>query len=227
MSDPVTSPRPSDAGFSLVELLVALAIFSLLAGVVSVVVVNGVQAIARVSTANQVQAEQQNAMLWVTRLLRYVDNPVSGSTPPESIVSATPTSMVFFTLSGTGTADRLAYKALLCTSTRGVESFLWAPAVTNGVPAAISTALHATIPSCDDAGGAGASRRLLLPIEPTHTPSLSLRYYATAAGVDTELVPVGSLSATQLDELAKVTVSLSDSSIPVPLEQTVLLVNPR
>ena len=212
-----------DAGFTLVELLVAIGIFGLLMALVSVLMVNGLRSIRAASTANTVQAQQQNAMLVLSRQVKYIDNPVNSGVPPAAILQATPASMVFFTLSGTGQVDRLPYKVMVCKTTRGVETFTWAPQLVNG-GAVLNTSPNMTVPTCNDAGAAGAGRRILLPDDTDTAPAVAFRYW-DADGV--ELVPAGQLSAAQLDVLDRVTVSLSDPSLGGALEQTITLVNDR
>lgn len=212
-----------DAGFTLVELIVAIGIFAILMAIVSVVMVNGLGSIRDATTANTVQAQQQNALLVMSRQLKYIDNPVNSRNPPAAILQATPTSMVFFTVSGAGPVDRLPYKVMLCTTARGVEEFSWRPALTNGA-AVLNTSPSMTVPACTDAGGAGAVRRILLPDGRDTAPSLGFEYF-DAAGAP--LVPSGSLSAAQLKSLASVRVTLSDPALGGPLQQSILLVNER
>lgn len=216
------SPR-DDAGFTLVELMVAIGIFGVLMAMVSVLMVSGLGAIRDASTANTVQAQQQNAMLVLSRHVKYIDNPVNSGVPPAAILQATPTSLAFFTLSGTGTVDRLPYKVMACRTARGVETFTWAPTLVNGA-AVLSTSPNMTVPTCDDAGATGAARRVLLPVANDTDPAIAFRYW-DADG--TELVPSGQLTAAQLDALERVTVSLSDPSLGGALEQSITLVNDR
>lgn len=221
---PVTrSSVGRDGGFTLVELLVAMGIFAVLMAIVSVIMANGLRTIRDATTANTVQAQQQNALLVMSRQVKYIDNPVNSGNPPAAILQATPTSMVFFTLSGSGPVDRLPYKVMLCTTPRGVEQFSWAPALTNGA-AVLSTSPNMTVPACTDAGGAGATRRILLPNASDTAPALGFEYFDAAGAA---LVPSGSLSADQLKSLASVRVSLSDPALGGALQQTILLVNER
>jgi prepilin-type N-terminal cleavage/methylation domain-containing protein len=210
-----------DDGFTLVELLVAMGIFGILMAVVSVLMINGLGSIRDATTANTVQAQQQNAVLVMSRQLKYIDNPVNSRNPPAAILQATPTSMVFFTLSGAGPVDRLPYKVMLCTTPRGVEQFSWAPALVNGA-AVLNAVPDMSVPACTDAGGAGATRRILLPDVNDTSPSIAFEYFDAAGAA---LVPTGSLSTAQLAQLASVRVTLSDPSLGAPLQQTVLLVN--
>ena len=224
--------RGADDGMSVVEVLIALSVFVILMGVVSVVLISGIRSMRQASTANVLQGQQQSAIEWMSRLIRYADNPTSTNPPTPAILQATPTSMTFFTYSGTGTVDRQPYKALLCTTTRGVESFIWSPSLVSGVPTEVASP-DLTVPICSDVGPVGAQRRVLVPAAADHTPSVAFRYWRARTAADgpgtsdIELLPAGALSAAQLEELSKVQVILNDTLVTVPLDQTVLLVNER
>jgi prepilin-type N-terminal cleavage/methylation domain-containing protein len=233
----VTPPAPAveterDGGFTLVELLVAMGIFTMLMAIVTVVFINGIGAIRTTTTSNDVQAQQENAMLWMSRLLRYTDNPTTSANPPAAIVQATPTSMAFFSYAGVDTVDRLPYKVVLCKTTRGVESFVWAPTLSNGAPVVVGSP-NMTVPACNDTGATGSKRRLLLPIANDRSPALGFRYWrkhipADGAGTaDVELVPSGSLTTAQLAQLDKVEVTLTDAKLGTTLDQIVALANER
>lgn len=228
----VTSPRRSDAGFTLIEIIIAISLFGILMALVSVLMINGLRTMRVATTANTVQAQQQNAMLAMTRQVKYIDNPTSGTNPPAAILQATPTSMVFYSLSGSGNVDRLPYKVMMCTTTRGVESFTWAPALTNGA-AVLNASPNMTVPTCDDTGATGATRRILLPNDNDTAPSLAFTYWrartaADGAGTgDIQLIPSGALTTAQIATLTKVKIRLSDPALGSPLEQTVVLVNDR
>lgn len=229
---PARDLSADDHGFTLIELMVAIGLFGILMAMVSVFVIQGVGSIKDASVANTVQAQQQNAMQVVSRQLRYIDNPVNSGVLPAAVLAATPSAMVFFTLSGTGTVDRLPYKVMLCTTTRGVESFTWAPALTNG-GAILNTSPNMTVPTCDDAGAVGATRRILIPDDASTAPVMTFKYWrartlADPAGTgDIEMVPAGSLTAAQAKLLTKVTVTFTDPALGTPLEQTIVLANER
>ncbi len=228
----MTRDPSRDDGFTLIELMVSIGIFGILMAMVSVIVINGMGSLRTATTGNTVQAEQQNAMLVTSRLVRYIDNPVNSGVPPAAILQATPTSLAFFTLSGTGNVDRLPYKVMLCTTQRGVESFTWAPALVNG--AAVPNANpNMSVPTCNDAGAVGAMRRVLLQNAQDTQPSMAFRYWrarTVADGIgtgDIEILPSGSLTTAQLALLSSVTIVLSDPSLGGSLEQTVVLANER
>jgi prepilin-type N-terminal cleavage/methylation domain-containing protein len=85
-----------DRGFTLVELLVSIGIFALLMALVSVFMVTGLSALRDASTANSIQAQQQNAVIEMSRQVRYIDNPVPKGVGQPAIFWASPDRMVFF-----------------------------------------------------------------------------------------------------------------------------------
>ena len=231
-ADAVTPQARRDGGFTLIELMVAIGIFALLMALVSVILINGIRSIRVATTANTVQAQQQNTMLVLSKLVKYIDNPLNTGVPPAAILQATPSSMAFFTLSGTGIVDRLPYKVAVCRTPRGVETFTWSPTLVNGA-AVVNTSPDMSAPACTDAGAAGSRRRILLPDAPDTNPTAAFRYYrerTAADGVgtgDIELVPVGVLTAAQLALLHRVEITLSDPSVGAPLQQSIVLANER
>lgn len=208
-----TDTRRDDSGFSLLELIVAMGVFSALMVLVTAVFVSGLGTIADVTANANVQQEQQNAMESMTKLLRYTDNPVETSIPPAAIEVASAAAMTFYTYSGTGAIDRVPYKSVLSTTSNGVQSQVWSPTIVAGTPT------YSTTPFT----------RILVRSTPQHTARMAFRYWSTSKGVDTELVPVAgqSLTAAQATSVSKVEVTVSDSASNQSLSQTVLLVNPR
>lgn len=218
-----------DGGFTLIELMVAMGLFAVLMALVSVFLITGLKSLKEASTANSVQAQQQNAMIAMSKQIRYIDNPVEKGVTVPAILKAAPNALAFFTLSGDGDVDRLAYKVMLCTSDLGVESFTWAPELVDGA-AVENSSPDGTVPTCDDAGAAGSFRRLLVAKEANTDPSVEFRYFSGA----TEIVstdPVSgeptALSSDQVDSITSVRIILTDPSLGAPLEQSVLLVNER
>jgi prepilin-type N-terminal cleavage/methylation domain-containing protein len=88
-----------DAGFTLVELLTAMAVFAVLMLIVGAATLSGFSDIRNVNTRANAQQETQNAQEWVLRLMGYTVIP-----PKETvaITEATPTSVTFYTYAGVG-----------------------------------------------------------------------------------------------------------------------------
>ena len=82
----------------------------------------------------------------MSRQVRYIDNRTQGRGQPAILCIAH--RMVFFSLSGSGEIDRLAYKVMLCNSEFGVESFVWAPTFDEGTASAAPQS--STRPKCPD-----------------------------------------------------------------------------
>lgn len=103
-----------DAGFTLVELMVSLGVFSILMIIVGGVIIWGFGAIRQVSARSDAQTEAQNAAEWAARLLAYTDSP---DLTTGAITEAGPTSITFYTYSGTGAKYGVPYKARLYVAT--------------------------------------------------------------------------------------------------------------
>jgi len=81
-----------EGGFTAIELVVALGIFSVIAIISSVAMINTFAGIRQVSEGTELQVQAQNSAEWVSRLLRYTDQ-VPGT--ESAIVSAGPHDITF------------------------------------------------------------------------------------------------------------------------------------
>lgn len=205
-------PTRDDAGFTLTELLVSIGIFSFLMVLVTSVYVMGLRTISEINMGSALQQEQQNSILWLSRLLRYTDNPKEGASPEPAITAATPTQITFYTYSGTGDVanDRKPFLATIRMNGTDVITEVKAPVGSTGA---------FTWPNA-------AATRVLIEGTPTHTPSLQLRYYDGSGNelvppIDPTLVPAWGQSVNS------VRVTITDSSTAQSVDQTVQLVNPR
>ena len=217
--------RLDDRGLSLVELLVAMAVFSVLMVMVSALSIQGYSAVRNATSLTEVQAEQQNAMLWMSRLLRYTDNAYEAGTPPPAITSAIVAAdgvsreLTFvYPSSDVPTGDPTMRMARFSVAANGdVVSQVWEPSLATGVP----TFDQATTPTT----------RTLVRNRTGHTPSLSFTFWAVDGTVETQLTPPAPADATAFaawaEEVDKVTITLTDTDGEQPLAQTVMLVNPR
>lgn len=104
--------RPDESGFSLIELLVALGIFSILMVIVTALTITSLRAISEARQRSDLQVESQNAMEWISRLLKYADVPEGGST---AIQDASADSITVYTYSGTGDVPDAPYRARVFT----------------------------------------------------------------------------------------------------------------
>ena len=217
----------SDAGLTLVEVMVSLAIFSIMMAAVATLLIFGLRSMFDASTANSVQAQQQNALASISRLVRFIDHPNDGPTPDPAILSASADSLAFFSWAAAGTVDRGPTKVLVCVADEGLVEITWTPALTaEGVPDTAYADL--TVPLCTDATGA---RRILVPTSREGEPALNFRYWRSRTDADdpgtgpVEVVPVGSLTSDQISTVNQITVSITDTRLAAPLEQSVALVN--
>ena len=231
-----------DQGFTLVELLVSIGIFALLMALVSVFMVTGLSALRDASSANSIQAQQQNAVIEMSRQVRYIDNPVPKGVDEPAILWASSDQMVFFSLSGSGEIDRLAYKVMLCNSDLGVESFVWAPTLENNdasFPSSVDSVPNTMVPPCSDDAATHweyvvddttmtkpVQRRLLVGKDNLSDPQVAFRFFE--GDVEIQKLDQGvSLSLDELDRITRIEIVLTSPSLGAPLEQSVLLVNER
>lgn len=105
---PARRAASGEDGFSLIELLVALGIFSILMVIVTALSITSLRAIAEARQRSQLQVEAQNAMEWMSRLLRYADVPPGGTT---AIEDASTDAITVYTYSGTGDVPDAPYRA--------------------------------------------------------------------------------------------------------------------
>lgn len=202
-----------DEGFTVVELVTALAVFGVLMTLVAAAMLSGMQSVRAMTTRSQVQVEQQTAIEWVQRTLRYTDNPYTALPLPAAITEATPTSVTVHTFAGLGTTDRVAYKARFSVQADGLVSEVWTPAYTNGVPAYTAPAM----------------RRVLVRPADSGLPTLRFTYYARSGAA---LVPItgagtgGALTTAQAATVAAIRVEINGGDGAIPVIQTIELVNP-
>lgn len=172
---------PPDAGFTLVELLVAIGVFSILMVMVGSATLTGFAAIREASTRSSIQQQSQNAMEWSSRLLRYAEVPEGVATAlPEATASA----VTAYSYSGTGGKADVPYKVRLAVvaqpdGTKDVVSDVWTPTRINGgwtyaeaplrrilltVPAGVSgSPLSLQYFACTPTAGCAATRRAVTP----------------------------------------------------------------
>jgi prepilin-type N-terminal cleavage/methylation domain-containing protein len=103
-----------DRGLSIIELVVAMAVFSGLMVVVGGAMLNGFSGMRDSLERSEQQSSAQLAAEWVGKLLRYTGLPEGQTT---AIVEASPTSITVFTYSGTGEKHDVPYRARLFVTT--------------------------------------------------------------------------------------------------------------
>ena len=98
----------SDDGFSLVELMTAMAVFGLLMALVSAAMISGFSGIKTTMAKSEVQQQNQLAAEWMSRALSYAEVP-EGVTPATPIDAATTNSITFYTNASLGTRAKIPY----------------------------------------------------------------------------------------------------------------------
>jgi prepilin-type N-terminal cleavage/methylation domain-containing protein len=216
-----------EAGLTLVEVMVSLAIFSILMAAVATLLIFGLRSMFDASTANSVQAQQQNALASMSRLIRFIDHPTGDPNPDPAVISATSDSLAFFTWGAAGAVDRAPTKVLLCVAEDGLVEITWPPVVSaTGTPEPGYSDLSA--PSCADATGV---RRVLVPAGDDGAPSVDFTYWRNRTASDDagdgpiEVVPTGALTPEQLADVDAIKVSITDTRLAAPVEQSIALVN--
>lgn len=206
-----------DEGFTLIELTVSVAIMSVLMAIISTFAVGGMKNIRTLTTLSNVQAQEQDAGEWLSRLLRFTDNPVESLPVTPAVTYAGSTAgapvLTFHTYAGTGPTDRVPYKVTLTRSAKGVQTTVWTPDMTSGTPVYTGT----------------GHERVLIPVQPGNSPTLRLRYWGGTAAAPVELVPPanGTLTTAQMNSLRAVQFTLSGSGSDMIVDRTVVLQNPR
>ena len=85
-------------GFTLVEMIVAIGLSTLLIVLVTAIVVRGLAAFRTVTAENALRAQQQNAALWLQGIMRFIDNPVETTPSLAAIPSRTPLQVAYYRL---------------------------------------------------------------------------------------------------------------------------------
>ena len=172
--------REGDAGFTLTELLMAMAIFGILMAIVGGAMLSGFSTIRTVMAETSDQADVQNSAEWTTRLLRYMAIPTGRTTAIDQLG---PTSITFYTYSGTGDRNDVPYKARISTITNAngstsLVSDLWTPTMVAAawtwpepatrrtlltVAPGVAAPLRLTLATCDSLTDCTSVKREIVP----------------------------------------------------------------
>lgn len=128
--DRTSARRGDESGFSLIELVVALGIFSILMVIVTALSITSLRAISEARQRSQLQVEAQNAMEWISRLVRYAEIPPGATT---AIEDASADGLTVYTYSGTGEVPDAPYRARLFTEPGPDDSTVVVAEVTSPV----------------------------------------------------------------------------------------------
>lgn len=194
-------------GFTLVEVLISLAIFGIMSLLVSMLIVTNLPQLRGIQSNQEAQTQQQQAMEWSSRLVRYTGIPINGT---MAIEKATSQEFVFYSYAGTGSAGSLPYKVrLLSDETKGLVSEVYAPT------ASATTVMYTTAP---------VTRYVLFP---DNYDELSPVFkYTDITGKELKfLSDTLGLSVTDMPAIRAVAVRFTDSEDNVQTEQVIDLVN--
>lgn len=210
----------ADSGFSLIELIVAMGIFSLLMVIVGALSLSAFRAIREATTRSDIQTQSQNAMEWASRLLRYADVPTGGTT---ALADASGTGVTVYTYSGTGDVSDAPYRARLFTESRpdgsaAVISEVTTPTKVNGSWVWTGSPRRRQLLTVEDASAGSPLRIEYFACDPANDCATPQRIQPDGTG---PLLDPGSTLVP-----AYLVVSLGDPSVPDRLvTQTVKLVN--
>lgn len=209
-----------DAGFTLIELIVAIGVFGALMAVVSSATLSAMTAIQDTTAASEVQQESQNAMEWISQLLRYTDLP-TGQT--NAVPTAGAATLTLYTYASAGPKNDVPYRITL-----GVAANL------DGTRTIYTDAFTPTKVAAGWTWATTAHRRRLLTVPSGSGSPLTFAFSAcdpttscsaTRHPVATPAIP-GALSITAPEVLESINVSIGDPAQPASmLTQRVQLVN--
>lgn len=217
MSRSLDTSAQEDRGFTLIELVVSVAVLSLLMVLVSAIALSGMRTIRSMTTLSNVQVQEQETGEWLSRLLRYTDNPVETypATPAITYAGTTAGSPVltFYTFAGIGARDRIPYKVTITQTAKGIVTQAWTPDMSSGTPVY----------------SAPAHERILVPIANGNSPTLRLRYWGGTPAAPLELIPPtnGTLTDAQMSSIRSVQFTVSGSGSNMIVDRTVTLGNTR
>jgi prepilin-type N-terminal cleavage/methylation domain-containing protein len=107
------SPRRDDAGFTMVEMMVAVGIFATLMALIGGGLLRAMSGLRSVDTVATGQLEASVAMEQLGRYIRYMalpKVPKSGTSPNTSgLISASSTALTFYSYAGTGSRHDIPY----------------------------------------------------------------------------------------------------------------------
>lgn len=208
-----------DEGFSLIELVVAMGIFSLLMVIIGALSISAFGAIREATSRSEIQTRSQNAMEWTSRLLRYADSPEDGS---AAIFDASSTGLSAYTYAGTGDVADVPSRVRI-----------FAEPQLDGSTAVISEVIEPARVNGEWVWTGAPKRRVLLTIDDAVGSPLGIEYYVCdpedGCTDPQAFTPTGSGPLLPSDSTlvpAYLVISLGDPSVPnTRVTQTVKLVN--
>lgn len=213
-------PAPTDdAGFTLVELLAAMAIFSILMALVSAALLSGMTSVSHLAQRSEQQASDRVVSETISRILRYAVGPERARAAFESVSA---TSLVFYSASGfAGSNDRPnRIEVRFDPATDLVVLTVTPPMLNPDADSSIASADSWTWPS------AGANSRVLMRSTNGQSPiafSVRLRCFKTTPAcpvrapgtvITTALLPANALDEFENEYVESVVLSVGDPDYP-------------
>lgn len=187
-----SSDESTDGGYTVIELMVSLAVFSVLAIISATAMLNIFSGIRQVAAQSNELAQAQNSAEWISRLVRYTAIPQGTG---AAIAQASPESLVLYSYAGTGQRNDVPYKVRVMTieqtdGTRDVISDLAPGTLVDGewqwqgdwssvgvpvgavrrfllsTPTASDAPLDIEVWACQTEGDCNASMREVTPLSP-------------------------------------------------------------
>ena len=213
------SRRPrTDTGFTLIELVVAIGVFAVLVVVSGAAMITGMRAVHDQTARGVLQREEQDAGLWLSRLVRNIDNPIDTVPTTPAItyagtVNGRPT-LTFTTFAGVGAVDRVPYRVTIEQTDASIDTVVTAPDLTTGTPVY---------------NAASAQRRTLVRGTAGAPPKLTLRYLTALGPPAVAIAPPanGTLTADQLSKVVAIEFTIAGAEQAQAVQQVVVLENPR
>lgn len=224
-----------DDGFTLVELVVAMGVFSVLMVLVTALVTQAFDAMRTTTSTSSIEGQGQNAILAMSKLLRFADNPVELFPIKSAFAEAAAGTTTFYSFVPDSGLERVPYRATLGPCLSGQSG-----CVPGEVVSAVSTPVLSSGSLVLDAEGmptyGPARTRVLMRTSPGHVPSLALTYYdgagavlgGCAQGVSpcTSEATTRTLSTIERNSIRSVRVTLTDTDPSNAVQQRVWVVNP-
>jgi Tfp pilus assembly protein PilW len=194
-----------EEGTTLTELMVAIGVFSVLMILVGSGMTAVFRGIADTRALSSTEQEQRNAMLWISRALRYVDG-VDAPNQQAAVLAASTNSFTFNTYAGLGDVRDVPYRVTIERNAAGQ--------------------VVAVITGATPEGVIEESTYVLMTPEPRTAPAIAFEYLcSTSAGSVETPCDVTDDTSVWGPSLRKVTVMLTDDSSGIATEQTIVLVN--
>jgi prepilin-type N-terminal cleavage/methylation domain-containing protein len=235
------APRAGrEDGFTMVELLVSMGIFAILMVIITGAMLSGFSTIRSMTVASELQTDQQNAAEWISKLIRFADNPYDATVTVPAIEQASASAtgvptLTWYTFGQAGASERVPYKVTL-------TQVPYSPTAT--LPGIRTTVQEERVTSTGLEAVGTPKTRVLVPATKAQTPMLALEYTAVPKSPDTctlysasldstglwcRIVPANNaaLTSAQITALAAIRFTITGNQSVSSVSQTVVMGNQR